>query len=116
MMLVARFAKITPGAALGSVSAILTYHLVNLLAMDPNLMLRVLKTVGLALVIPGLIAALASGDLYAVPLWAQAGVNFLFWFGFSWLFATFVSKFIKLRRAIAAVGDPTDRSSSLGSG
>src|ERR1700722_1039962 len=106
MMLVARYGKILAGLALGSVSLFPTYHLRDLLVMDPNLVMRALRAAAFTLVVPGLIAGLVTNDVQAFRLWAMATINFLFWFGFGWLFATFVSKLIKLRRAIVAVGAP----------
>jgi hypothetical protein len=120
MMLVARYVRIIAGVALGSVSLILTYHLRDLLVMDPNLAMRALRAAAFTLVVPGLIAGIVMNNLHSFRLWAMAAINFVFWFGFGCLFATFVSKLIKLRRAIAAVGDPGDRGyppgASLGSG
>jgi hypothetical protein len=112
MMLIARFGRIVAGVALGSVSLFLTYHIRDLIVMDPNLVMRALKAAGLALVVPGLIAGILMGNIDAFRLWPVAAVNFVFWFGFGWLVATFISKFIKLRRAIAAVGVLADRSVS----
>ncbi len=102
-MLVARYRSIIVGVVLGSLALFLTYHSGNFVATDPNLIMRALKTAAFALVVPGIVAAIAMGKLEAGPFWIVAAVNFLFWFGFGWLFATFVSKLIKLRRAIAAV-------------
>lgn len=106
MMLIARYGRIIAGVALGSVSLFLTYHLRDLLQMDPNLVMRALKAAAFTLVVPGLIAGIVMNNYHAFRPWAMAAVNFLFWFGFGWLFATFVSKLIKLRRALAAVGAP----------
>jgi hypothetical protein len=114
MMLIARYGRIITGLALGSVSLFLTYHLRDLLLMDPNVVMRALKAAAFTFVVPGLIAFIVMGNLLVHHSWAMAAINFVFWFGFGWLFATFVFKLIKLRRAIASVGDPSDRSSSLG--
>jgi uncharacterized protein (DUF2342 family) len=111
------------GIALGAVSVFLTYHLTALFQADPNLAVKALKTVGIALILPGLIAAIVLGDVHTLRLWIAAIVNFLFWFGFSWLFGVLVEKLLKLRHAIAAVGSPgslsaeqNGPSSPLGSG
>jgi hypothetical protein len=115
MMLIARYGRIIAGFALGGVSAFLTYHLGSFFQFDTNVVLRALRAAAFAFVVPGLIAGIVIGNLHALHSWAMAAINFAFWFGFGWLFATFISKFIKLRRAIAAVGAPSDGSSSLGS-
>jgi hypothetical protein len=115
MKLIARYGRIIAGAALGSVSLFLTYHLRDLLVMDPNLVMRALKAAAFTFVVPGLIAFIVLGNLLLHRSWVMAAVNFVFWFGFGWLFATFVSKLIKLWRALAAVGAQGDESSSPGS-
>jgi hypothetical protein len=102
-MLVARYRSIIVGVVLGSLALFLTYHSGNFVATDPNPVMRALNAVAFAMVVPGFVAAIAMGKLEAGPFWIVAAVNFLFWFGFGWLIATFVTKFLKLRRAIAAV-------------
>ena len=104
---------------MGSLSMFLTFHVRSIIALDPNPVMRALNAVAFAMVVPGFVAGLVTGSLYAIRVWAMAAINFLFWFGFGCLFATFVTKFIKLRRAIAAVGAPStgipaDRSLSPG--
>ncbi len=102
-MLAARYRGIIAGVVLGSVSALLTYHIRSLITLDSNPVMSVIRRAAFALVVPGELAALLTGVIYVSRLWAVAAVNFLFWFGFGWLFETFISEFIKLRRAIAAV-------------
>jgi hypothetical protein len=102
-MLAVRYRSIAAGATLGSLSIFLTYHLRDLIVMDPNLLMRALKAAAFALVVPGLIAGIVMNNVHALRFWVMATVNFLFWFGFGWLFAAFIAKLIKLRRAIAAV-------------
>jgi hypothetical protein len=108
----ARYRSIIAGLALGCISLPLSFHLGSLFAMDSNILMRALKAAGFAMVVPGLVAAILAGSVQAFRLSLVAMVNFVFWFGFGWLFATFVSKLIELRRAIAAVEAPADRSSS----
>ncbi len=111
-----RYRNIAAGILLGSASTFLTFHLGSLLALDPNPLMRTLKAAAFALVVPGLIATIVLGNIHALHVWIMAIVNFLFWFGFGWLFAYFVAKLLELRRAIAALGATSDKSSSLGSG
>ncbi len=112
-MVAAGYRNACAGMVLGGVSAFLTYHIRGLIFMDPNAAMRALKSVAFAMVVPGLIAGMVSGNSRVLAPPVMAGINFVFWFGFGWLFATFITKFIKLRRAIAATGGPGDRSSSL---
>lgn len=109
-----RYRSIVAGFILGCVSVFVTLHLNSLVAIDSNIAVRTLKAAAFALAVPGLIVALLAGNAHAFRPSIMAGVNFIFWFGFGWLFATFLAKFFQLRRAIAAVGT-SDRSSSLGS-
>jgi hypothetical protein len=102
-MLVARYRSILAGVVLGSVALFLTFHVRSIIALDPNPVMRTLNAIAFAMVVPGFAAGLVTGSLYAMRVWAMAAINFLFWFGFGWLFATFVTKFVKLRRAIAEV-------------
>ena len=91
------------GVALGSVSALLTYHVHSLISMDSNPVMSLLRRAAFALIVPGELALFVTEIIYVSRLWEIATINFLFWFGFGWLFETFVTKFFKLRRAIAAV-------------
>jgi hypothetical protein len=111
-----RYRGIIAGLVLGCVSLLLTFHLNGLFTLGSNVLMRTLKAAGFAIVVPGLIAAIVAGNVHTFRLPVMAAVNFVFWFGFGWLFATFIAKLIELRRAISAVGVPSDRSSSLGSG
>jgi len=121
-MFSSRYRRIVAGLVLGGVSVFLTFHLRSLVFMDPNIVMRALKAAGVAFVIPGIMFALigenvhalrhASGSSQPFGLPVMATVNFLFWFGFGWLFATFVSMLIQLRRAVAAVGVKRAGSSS----
>jgi hypothetical protein len=115
-MFAARYRSIFAGVIMGSVSFFLTYHLRDLILMDPNVVIRGLKTAAFSLVVPGLVVGLVSGKVRAFAPSMIAIINFLFWFGFGWLLSTFITKLVNLRRAIAAAGVPSDRSSSLGSG
>jgi hypothetical protein len=91
------------GIALGSLALFLTFHIRSIIALDPNPVMRALNAAAFAMVVPGFVAGLVTGSIYAMRVWTMAAINFLFWFGFGWLFATFVTKFVKLRRAIADV-------------
>lgn len=99
----ARYRSIIAGLVLGCVSLLLTFQLNRLVVMDTNIVLRALKAAGFALVVPGLIVGVLAGNVHAFRLSLVAVVNFLFWFGFGWLCATFFAKLIELRRAIAAL-------------
>ena len=99
----ARYRSIIAGLVMGGLSLFLTFHLRSLFAMDSNFMMRALKATGFALVVPGLIAGILTGNVHSFRLSVVATVNFIFWFGFAWLFATFIAKLIELRRAIAEV-------------
>jgi hypothetical protein len=109
-----RYRSIVAGLVLGGVSVFLTFLLRSLVFMDPNIVMRALKATGVAFVVPGLMFALivenvhalrhAAGNSQPFGFPVMASVNFLFWFGFGWLFATFVSMLTQLRRAIAAGG------------
>ncbi|KAA6465141.1 hypothetical protein DYQ86_04095 [Acidobacteria bacterium AB60] len=99
-----QYKNLIAGLALGSLSLLLTFQLRSLIPMDPGIMLRALKAAGFALVVPGLIPAVLTRNPLALRVPVMGTVNFLFWFGFGWLFATFVTKIAQLRRAIAAVG------------
>lgn len=126
----ARYRNIAAGVLLGSASTFVTFHLGSLLILDPNPLMRTLKAAAFALVVPGLIASIVVDRIHGFHAWVMAIINFLFWFGFGWLFAYFVAKLVELRRAIAAVGVPStavpadgplsagrsDRTSSPGSG
>ena len=111
----AQFRGIVAGIVLGSAAVYLTFHLRNLFSLDPNLVMRAMKAVGVSLVVPGLLAGIASGNVHLFRPWVMSVINFVFWFGFGWLVGVFVDKLIRLRRAIAAAAAPGDRSSSLGS-
>jgi hypothetical protein len=89
---------------MGSLSAFLTYHLGALFHSDPSSLMRLLKAAGVALVVPGIVAAMLLGNVHAFALSLAAVVNFVFWFAFTWLVGVFIIKIIQLRRAIAAVG------------
>ncbi|SRR6266567_3989973 len=102
-MLAARYRNIVAGVVPGSVSVLLTYHLGALFHPDPNLVMRALKAAGIALIVPGILAAMVAGSVHSFHLYIAAVVNFLFWFCFGWLVALFVAKLIELRRALAAV-------------
>lgn len=115
-MAVATYRSTFAGIVLGGVSAYLTFHLRFLVLMDPSAIMRAFKAAAFAMVVPGLLAGIVSGSARVFSPWAMAVINFLFWFGFGWLFATFISKFIKLRRAIGAVGASSEGSSSIGHG
>src|ERR1700676_5306747 len=127
-MLAARYKGMVVGIVLGGVSVFLTCHLGYLFHANANLIMRALKTAGVALIVPGLIAGIAVGNVHTFRLWIVGVVNFLFWFGFGSLFGIFVEKLFKLRQAIAAARVPStgvsgplsagqsDRSSSLGPG
>ena len=99
-----QYRGIFAGVVLGSISLFLTYHVPILITMDSNLMLRVLSWAAAALVVPGMFVELVTGAVYRFPWWTIAAMNFLFWFGFGWLFGIFVDKLLKLRQAIAAAG------------
>jgi hypothetical protein len=109
----ARYRSILAGLILGCVSLFLTFHLNSLFAIDSNIGMRALKAAGFSLVVPGLIVAVVAGRADPFHPLLMAAVNFLFWFGFGWIFATFIAKLIQLRRAMAADGHPGDRPSSL---
>ena len=98
-----RYRGILAGLALGSVSLFLTFHLRSLFATDPAIGVRAVKAAGFTLVVPGLLTAILVGNVHAFRLSIMGAVNFLFWFGFGWLFATLIAKLIELRRAIAMV-------------
>jgi hypothetical protein len=114
MMPAARYRNIAAGVLLGSASTFVTFHLGSLLVLDPNPLMRTLKAAAFALVVPGLIATIVLDNIHALHVWIMAIVNFLFWFGFGWLFVYFVAKLVELRRAIAALGIPADGSLSAG--
>jgi hypothetical protein len=107
-----RYRSIVAGLVLGGVSVFLTFHLRSLAFIDPNIVMRALRTAGVAFVIPGLMFALVVENVHALRYAAgnsqpfgfpvMATANFLFWFGFGWLFATLASLLTELRRAIAA--------------
>jgi hypothetical protein len=113
-MLLTRYRNMLAGTVPGMVSLLLTFHLQTLFHADPNIAVRITKAVGIALVIPGLIAAILAGDAHSFRLSLAATVNFVFWFGFGWLVAIFIQKLVELRRAIAAVEISGDTSSSHG--
>lgn len=110
-----RYRSIVAGVALGSLSAFLSYHLAALTHADPALPMRTIKAIGIALVVPGVIAAIIAGNSHSFALSLAAVVNFLFWFGFAWLVGLFLTRLLQLRRAIATVNVSRDRPSSLGS-
>lgn len=124
-MFISRYWRIVTGLVLGGVSVFLTFHLRSLVLTDPNIGMRALNAAGVAFVIPGIMFALIVENVHALRhavgssqpfgLPVMTTVNFLFWFGFGWLLATFVSMLIQLRRAIAAVGVKRADSSSPGS-
>lgn len=102
-MSAAPFRSIFAGVVLGSVSIFLTYHLELLFHAGSNVIAQAFKAAGIAMVVPGIIAAMAVGNLHSFRLYLSAAVNFVFWLGFAWLFGICVRKLIVLRRAIAAV-------------
>lgn len=110
-----RYRSIIAGVALGGLSAFLSNHLAALSHADPAFFMRVVKAVGIALVVPGVIAAIVAGNAHAFAIWLAATVNFLFWLGFVWLVGLFITRLMQLRRAIAAVNISRDKPSSLGS-
>ena len=71
--------------------------------------MRVTKAVGIAMVVPGIIAAIIAGNVHTFALWLAATVNFLFWSGFAWLVGLFLTRLLQLRRAIAAVKVSADK-------
>ena len=87
-MMGSRYRNIVAGLALGGASLFLTFHLRNLVGLDPSVIMRALKAAGFALVVPGLIMAILVGNVHAFRLSLVATVNFLFWFGFGSLFAS----------------------------
>src|SRR5579863_1297459 len=109
-----RYRSIVVGVALGSLSTFLSFHLATLFRLDPNLLMRALQAIGIALVVPGVIAAIIVGNAHAFALWLAAAVNFLFWFGFAWLVGLFITRLLELRRAIAAVRISRNKPSSMG--
>jgi hypothetical protein len=110
-----RYRSIVAGVALGGLSAFLSSHPAMLFRLDPNLFTRFVKSIGIALVVPGILAAMIAGNAHNFALWLAATVNFLFWFGFAWLVGLFLIKLRQLRQAIAAVNMSRDKPSSLGS-
>jgi flagellar biosynthesis protein FliQ len=120
-----KYRSIVAGLALGALSLFPTFHLRDALQIDASFAIRVLQAAGVALVVPGLLAILVASKIQALrqivtstmlSIWVMAGVIFLFWFGFGWLFATFVAAIMRLRRAIASVGVSGGKSSTLGPG
>jgi hypothetical protein len=110
-----RYRSIIAGVALGSLSAFLSNHLAALFHADPAFFMRVMKAIGVALVVPGVIAAIIAGNAHDFALWLAATVNFLFWLGFALLVGLFIARLRQLRRAISAVTISRDKPSSLGS-
>ena len=102
--MVARYRNTIAGLIPGCVSLFLSFHLRSFFAIDPNFVMRALKTLGFALVVPGLIVAILAGNSRSFSLPLMAAVDFVFWFGFGWLLATFITKLIELRRVIRASG------------
>ena len=96
----ARYRNIMAGIVPGAVAAFLTYHSEFLFHPDTSFGIRAIKTVGIAMVIPGILAVMTVGIRHSLRLSIVAPVNFLFWFGFGWLCAIFIAKLIKLRRAM----------------
>lgn len=86
-----------------------------LFRLNPNLFMRFVKSIGIALVVPGIMAAMIAGNAHNFALWLAATVNFLFWLGFALLVGLFLNRLRQLRRAIAAVNMSRDKPSSLGS-
>jgi len=102
-MLTARYLRIAAGGALGSASVLLTCNLAALFRPDSLLVMRALKAAGVALVVPGILAAMVFGNVHSFRIYLAATVNFLFWFAFVWLLGIFVTKLLVLRRALAEV-------------
>ncbi len=108
-----RYRSIVAGITLGSLSAFLSYHLATLFHFHANLFIRAINAVGISLVVPGLMAAIITGNARASSIWLVAAVNFIFWFGFAWLVGLFIIRLMELRRAIAAVRISRGKASSL---
>ena len=92
-MRIARYKNPLAGVVLGALAAAITARFDWLMHIAGNPIQSALYLAAEALALPGWVYAILIGrSSHSIHLWLAAIVNFVFWFGFAWLFATLVDK------------------------
>lgn len=94
-MQIGRHKSLLAGFILGALAALLTWKMDILLTngiIDHASVVRGLYALAQALIVPGaLVAILIARGSNTFQLWRAAAINFLFWFGFVWLFGALLA-------------------------